>query len=104
MAVAIKSGARFRSAVCDVEVIVVKSPGGELDLRCGGHPMVAIDADRPSGVAAEAGFEKGTLLGKRYTDESGDLELLCTKAGPSSLSVGVTPLDVKDAKPLPSSD
>jgi hypothetical protein len=104
VAVEIKSGARFRSAVCDVEVIVVKSPGGELDLRCGGHPMVAIDADRPSGVAAEPGFEKGTLLGKRYTDESGDLELLCTKAGPSSLSVGVTPLDVKDAKPLPSSD
>lgn len=104
----IKAGTRLRSAVCDAEVIVVKAPGGDVDLRAGGQPMVAIDAERPAGGAGaagpEAGFDKGTLLGKRYTDDAGTLEILCTKAGPSSLSVGDAPLGVKEAKPLPSSD
>ena len=99
-----KAGTRLRSAVCDTEVIVVKAPGGDVDLRCGGHPMLALDADRPGGLSAEAGFDKGTALGKRYTDDDGALELLCTKAGPSSLSIGDTPLGLKEAKPLPSSD
>jgi hypothetical protein len=55
-------------------------------------------------VAGEPGFDKGTALGKRYTDDDGTLEVLCTKAGPSSLSLGDAPLDIKEAKPLPSSD
>jgi hypothetical protein len=46
----------------------------------------------------------GTLLGKRYADEAIGLEVLCTKAGQGSLSVGDTALAVKEAKPLPSSD
>jgi hypothetical protein len=100
----IKPGTRFRSSVCDTEVIVIKTPSADLDLRCGGHPMLAAGAARPEGWAAQPGFDAGTQLGKRYTDETGGLELLCTKAGPSSLSVGETVLQVKDAKPLPSSD
>lgn len=100
----LKAGTRLRSAVCDVEVIVVKTPPTAVDLRCGGHPMLAVDAARPDGLAAGAGFEEGSLLGKRYTNEDGSLEVLCTKAGPSSLSDGDTPLRLKEAKPLPSSD
>jgi hypothetical protein len=100
----IKPGARFRSSVCDVEVIVVKAPSSEVDLRCGGHRMLAVGAERPEGAAPEAGFDTGSQLGKRYTDENGDLELLCTKGGPSSLSVGEIVLRIRDAKPLPSSD
>jgi hypothetical protein len=100
----IKPGARFRSAVCDTEVIVIKAPAEQLDLRCGGHTMLAATSDRPEGLSAESGFDGGTLMGKRYTDEAGTLELLCTKAGTSSLSIGEVVLNVKDAKPLPSSD
>jgi hypothetical protein len=100
----IKPGARFRSSVCDVEVIVIKAPASEVDLRCGGHQMLAVGAERPDGTAPEAGFDTGTQLGKRYTDETGDLEVLCTKGGASSLSVGDVVLALKDAKPLPSSD
>lgn len=100
----IKAGTRLRSAVCDTEVIVVKAPGGDVDLRCGGHAMVTLDAERPGGLSAEPGFDKGTALGKRYTDDEGTLEVLCTKAGPSSLSLGDAPLGIKEAKPLPSSD
>jgi hypothetical protein len=66
--------------------------------------MLAIDGTPPAGPAAEPGFDGGTALGKRYTDEEGALEVLCTKAGSSSLSVGDKLLQVKEAKPLPSSD
>jgi hypothetical protein len=99
-----KAGTRFRSAVCDVEVIVIKAPAGAVDLRCGGHPLVAMDAGRSNGASAEPGLDSGTQLGKRYTNEDGSLELLCTKAGSSSLSIGDVPLQLKEAKPLPSSD
>ena len=99
----LKAGTRLRSAVDEVEVIVVKAQG-DVDLRCGGHPMGPAGEDAPGGASVEAGFDKGTLLGKRYINESGDLEVLCTKAGASSLSVGDEPLEIKEAKPLPSSD
>jgi hypothetical protein len=42
-------------------------------------------------------------MGKRYVDD-GDAEVLVTKAGAGSLSVGATPLTLKEAKPLPASD
>jgi hypothetical protein len=100
----IKPGERLRSAAGDTEVIVVKAPTGDVDLRCGGHPMMPIGEARREGLAAQSGFDKGTLLGKRYTDDAGSVELHCTKAGSCSLSIGDTPVDVKDAKPLPSSD
>ena len=104
MAVQLKPGARLRSSACDAELIVVKAPADAVDLRCGGHPVVSVDDEAPEGLAIEPGFDEGVLIGKRYTDESGDLELLCTKAGSSSLSIGDQPLARKDAKPLPSSD
>jgi hypothetical protein len=104
-AMQIKPGARFRSAACDLEVVVVKAPAGEdLDLRAGGHPMVGIDDEKPEARPPESGFDSGTLLGKRYTDAAGSLEVLCTKAGQSSLSIGDKLLELKEAKPLPSSD
>ena len=99
----LKAGTRLRSATDTTEVVVVKAPGEAIDLRCGGQPLVAIDADvTPAGPAA--GFDAGTQLGKRYADEALGLELLCTKAGEGSISVGDTILEVKGAKPLPASD
>jgi hypothetical protein len=100
----LKAGARFRSAVCEIEVVVVKAPSEGVDLRCGGHVMLRMGDQPADGQKPEAGFSGGTLLGKRYVDESGVLELLCTKARPSSLSLGERILEVKDAKPLPASD
>ena len=64
----LKAGTRLRSATDTTEVVVVKAPGEPVDLRCGGHPFVAIDAEvTPEGI--EAGFDGGTQLGKRYADE-----------------------------------
>jgi hypothetical protein len=99
----LKAGTRLRSAVDACEVVIVKAPGDAVDLRCGGHPVVAIDAEvTPAGI--EAGFDGGTQLGKRYADEELGLEVLCTKAGEGSLSVGDTVLGIKGAKALPASD
>lgn len=103
MAKELRPGDRFRSAVCSTEVVVVKAPAGEVDLRCGGAPMLGAQDEGADGTALSAAHSSGTLIGKRYTDE-GELELLCSKAGDGSLSVGDTELVVKGAKPLPSSD
>lgn len=99
----LKVGARLRSAVCTTEIIVVKAPAREIEISCGGSPLLAMDEERP---AAESLAQTGepTLLGKRYTNAEEDLEALCTKAGDGCLEVDGQPLTMKDAKPLPSSD
>ena len=50
------------------------------------------------------GSAGGTLLGKRYVNAAGALELLCVKPGDGSLAVDGEHLVLKEAKPLPSSD
>lgn len=102
MSVELKTGSRYGSVTCDTEVVVVKG-SGSADLRCGGQPMVLTDESRDGGEPV-APFDGGTLVGKRYVDADDTLELLCTKPGAGSLSVGDQPLDIKGAKPLPSSD
>jgi hypothetical protein len=98
-----KAGTRLKSAVCSTEVIVVRPPGEAVDLRCGGAPMDSGDAP-PAGATLDPAHGNGTQLGKRYADPATGLELLCTKQGDGSLSIGAEPLAMKDAKPLPSSD
>lgn len=98
----VKNGTRLQSQVDDTQVIVVKAADGLDDLRCGGAPMVALDAER-SGADIDPKFADGSVMGKRYVDEAG-AEVLVTKAGKGTLSVGDTPLSLKEAKPLPASD
>ncbi len=100
----LRPGLRLESATCDTQVVVVKAPkdAGEVDVRCGGEPM------REHGTGGDhrpvIGGGDPTLLGKRYADDGLGLELLCTQGGTGALSVGDSPLLVKGAKPLPSSD
>jgi hypothetical protein len=67
------------------------------------QPMLALDAGRPVGATPDSAFASGSLMGKRYVDEGG-AEVLVTKAGAGTLSVGETALSLKEAKPLPASD
>ena len=99
----IKNGARLRSQVCDTQVIVVRSADSLDDLRAGGAPMIPLDEAVDTTLSLDADCAEGTQMGKRYVDEAG-AELLVTKAGKGSLSIGTSPLKVKDAKPLPASD
>ena len=103
MGIELRPGDRFRSAVCTTEVVVVKAPSTALDLRCGGAVLLRPDDEAPADASISAEHSDGSLIGKRYTD-GGELELLCSKAGDGSLSVGDTPLEIKGAKPLPASD
>jgi hypothetical protein len=49
-------------------------------------------------------FAAGTAIGKRFAHPDSGLELLCVAGGAGILSVGEVPLQIKGAKPLPSSD
>jgi hypothetical protein len=100
----LKPGSRWRSAVCDAEVAVIRAPRAAMTLQCGGHPMLAVNAERSISLQLAPDHARGALLGKRYEDEASGLEVLCTKAGAGSLNVDGVPLTTKAAKHLPSSD
>lgn len=95
-------GTRLESPVCDGQVVVVKAPAGDVDLRCGGHPMRPLDSGEERLTPTVEG--EPLQMGKRYADDEVGLEVLCSKAGEGTLTVGDTPLPLKGAKPLPSSD
>ncbi|QUR65976.1 hypothetical protein [Mycobacterium spongiae] len=97
----IKNGTRLASQVCDTQVIIVRSAESLDDLRCGGAAMVGIGAPRSGEL--DPAFADGTVMGKRYTDDTG-AEVLVTKPGAGTLSIGPTPLQLKEVKPLPASD
>jgi hypothetical protein len=99
-----KAGLRLSSVVCDTEVIVIKAPKDDLDLRCGGEPMVELADGSARHGAPAAPHDAGTLIGKRYALAKPALEVLCTKPGTGSLSIGDVVLPAKEAAPLPSSD
>lgn len=99
----IKNGTRLRSQVCDTQVIVVKTSEALDHLQCGGAPMLAIGHEPADTAQLDPALSGGSLMGKRYVDESG-AEVLVTKAGAGTLSAGATPLSLKEAKPLPASD
>ena len=99
----IKSGSRLRSQVCDTQVIVVKATDALEQLRCGGAAMVPLDCDGSAVGSPDPAFFGGSVMDKRYTDASGG-EVLVTKAGAGTLSVGEVPLSLNEGKPLPASD
>lgn len=100
--IALKAGGRFKSAVCDAQVMVIKAPAGEYALACGGADMIAPTATGSG--ALDAALSGETLIGKRYVNADESLELLCTKGGKGTLTLDGAPLEIKQAKQLPSSD
>jgi hypothetical protein len=100
----LKAGTKLFSSSDGTEVVVVKAPSASVELWCGGHRMVVKGEPPIDGATVDPAHGDGTQIGKRYADEELGLEVLCTKGGEGSLSVGDKPLLRKDAKPLPSSD
>ena len=95
----LRAGQKLHSAVSEAQVVVVKAPDADVEVACGGVPMVEEPPAAPAGAEGD-----GPQLGKRYADEELGLELLCSKAGAGSLTVDGRELPLKGAKPLPSSD
>ena len=100
----LKAGSRLKSQVDDTELIVIKAPADDVDLLVGGHPAIDIKAEPDAGLTLDPTHGDGALLGKRYTREAQDIELLITKGGTGSLSINGETLEPKESKPLPSSD
>jgi len=98
----LKPGTRLKSAVCDTQVMVIKSDGAEHELRCGGAEVV--DATATGSGELDPAFAEGSMMGKRYVNEGETIELLCTKGGKGSLSLDGVPILAKQAKALPTSD
>jgi hypothetical protein len=101
-----RAGTRWRSVACETEVVIVSGPteGHDDLLQCGGWPMVPIGTGDQERKPIRPPHNTGSQLGKRYQDQGGTFEVLCTKGGAGSLSVGEELLTVKAPKPLPASD
>lgn len=88
------------------------APGGMQLIVTKGGAGVLSDGDTPL-LRADSGekFPDGTpagsaalQLGKRYKSADGAVEVLINKPGPCDLRYDGQPMELKDAKPLPSSD
>jgi hypothetical protein len=99
-----KPGIRLRSAVCDTEVIVIKTGAQSLVLECGGSPMVEAGTQPARRSKLDPRLSGGSEVGKRYGDPSRDLEVLCVRSGAGTLALSGQPLPVISARPLPSAD
>ena len=100
----LKPGSRWKSAVCDTEVVVVRPPKAEATLECGGYEMGPHGEAKPEGKTLHEDFAEGSQAGKRYADPETGLEVLCSKTGAGSLTISGRPLAAKEAKKLPASD
>ena len=106
----LKPGSRWRSAVCDTEVVVVRAPAGPVTFRIGGTGACPADAgqdrSRPArgGAQPDAALAGGTLLGKRYIDEASGLQVLCVKPGDGTITVDGRPAAIVAPRQLPASD
>jgi hypothetical protein len=100
----LRPGQKLHSAVCDAQLVVVRAPATEVEVGCGGSPLLDDGQEAAGEAALDSSLGDGPLLGKRYADEALGLELLCTRPGKGALTVDGRLLLVKGAKPLPSSD
>ena len=98
----LKPGLRLKSAICDGEAMIVKAI--DVTLTCGGASMFANGeaADTDAQVDPEHMYK--CLIGKRYVNEEGSLEVLCVKSGDGSFGYDGQMLMGKETKKLPSSD
>lgn len=101
MSIEVKPGLRLFSTVDAATIVVVRAPAGAVELTCAGAPMTADAAAAAAGPAVEG---DQILLGKRYVDPDGTIEVLCVKAGVGPVALGGQALGQAEAKPLPASD
>lgn len=100
----LKPGSRWRSAVCDTEVVVVRRPDRPVTFRIGGAGALPAGAGEPASTGPDAALADGTLLGKRYADEVTGLQVLCTRSGSGTITIDGRRVTVVTPRQLPASD
>lgn len=83
------------------QLIVTK--GGSGMLTDGDVPLIPKDSGETFSEGTKAGAQ-ALSLGKRYKSADGEVEVLINKPGPCDLSYNGQLMELKEAKPLPSSD
>jgi hypothetical protein len=99
-----KPGSRWKAHTAGPEFVVVRPPKQQGEVRCGGHQLVPVGASGVSALAPEEGLADPVMVGKRYFDETSELELLASKAGTGTLTIDGRVMAPKAAKALPASD
>lgn len=97
-------GTLFASTTCTTQVVAVRVGPDPVTIACGGREMVPAEHLGTQQEPSDPALMGGTLIGKRYVDESGAWELLCTRGGDGTLTCDGVPMSVKEARPLPASD
>ncbi len=83
------------------QLIVTK--GGPGTLSDGDVPLIMQGAGEKFAEGTPSGSQM-MALGKRYRSVDGAVEVLINKPGPCDLRYNGVPMELKEAKPLPSSD
>ena len=60
----LKPGSRWKSAVCDAQLVVVRPPSAAGELQCGGVAVLPIDDPAAPSGDVSADFAEGVLIGK----------------------------------------
>jgi hypothetical protein len=100
----LKPGQRLKSAVSEAQIMVIKAPAEETRIQCAGVDMLELSAEGAAAPGPESSIEGVLQIGKRYANQTGTLELLCTKGGAGLLSSDEEVLQPRLSKQLPSSD
>jgi hypothetical protein len=105
-ATGLRPGEQLAADGTTVRVVVIRVPAGlQPSIACGGRPMSAVTGPPPPATGAVAPVTDGDpLLGKRYVDATGAVELLCTSPGTGELSCDDVAMTPKAAAALPASD
>jgi hypothetical protein len=98
----LRVGQTLKSVVDPTSVVVIRSPGGGATVTCGGREMTEEPGEPEQAAGGDDG--PGLMLGKRYTVEGMEIELLCAHGGRHAVAVDGVVVEQKSAKPLPASD
>src|SRR3546814_2918598 len=71
----LKPGSRWKSAVCEAQMVVVRPPSTVGELQCGGAAVIPIDDGAAPTGEVSPDFAEGVAIGKRYRSEEHTSEL-----------------------------
>lgn len=100
----LKVGMRLKSPIGSAEIMVIRAPDVSVEMTCDGVPMLEEMAQEVGRNDAGGEVEGEVELGKRYSDNTVGIEVLCIRAGRGRLACDGRELILMGPKVLPSAD